>query len=79
MPISLGMERGRMKMRHMMKRWNRWSVYQWYGISPSKDPVTVSYRDTHTGTHIENTHRYTLKHFQDVGGSIGISDNSIHL
>lgn len=28
MPISLGMDSGRMMMRHMMKRANRWSVYQ---------------------------------------------------
>lgn len=48
MPISFGMDRGRMMTRHMMKRANRWSVYQWYGISPSLDPVTVSYREIHT-------------------------------
>lgn len=47
--ISFGMDKGRMMTRHIMKRANRWSVYQWYGISPSTDPVTVSYRETDTG------------------------------
>lgn len=51
MPISLGIESGRMIMRHMTKSAKRWSVYQWYGISPSVFPVTVSYRDRHTETH----------------------------
>lgn len=47
-PISFGMDSGRMMMRHMMKRAKRWSVYQWYGMSASLDPVTVMYRETHT-------------------------------
>lgn len=51
MPISLGIESGRMIMKHMRKSAKRWSVYQWYGISPSVFPVTVSYRDRHTETH----------------------------
>lgn len=49
MPISLGMERGRMMTRHTMKSEKRWSVYQWYGISPSVDPVMVSYKEMQTG------------------------------
>lgn len=51
MPISLGIESGRTIMKHMRKSAKRWSVYQWYGISPSVCPVTVSYRDRHTETH----------------------------
>lgn len=49
-PISLGIESGRMIMKHMRNSAKRWSVYQWYGISPSVFPVTVSYRDRHTET-----------------------------
>lgn len=49
MPISFGIDKGRMMTRQMMERANRWSVYQWYGISASLEPVTVSYKEIHTG------------------------------
>lgn len=55
MPISFGIDRGRMMTRHMMKRANRWSVYQWYGISPSLEPVTISYKEIHTGEELKWT------------------------
>lgn len=48
MPISFGMDRGRIMMRHMMKRANLWSVYQWYGISSAREPVIDWYKEIHT-------------------------------
>lgn len=63
MPISFEMDSGRMMTRHMMKRANRWSVYQWYGISPSLDPVTVSYKEIQTGEeHCWMSIIYLLRH-----------------
>lgn len=52
-----------MMKRHMMKRANLWSVYQWYGISPSVDPVTVSYKEIHTrGEQVRMNMFYLLHH-----------------
>lgn len=75
MPISLGIESGRMIMRHMTKSAKRWSVYQWYGISPSVFPVTVSYRDRHTETH----RHYMFKRVKDPFVSLSCVYIHIHL
>lgn len=54
-PISFGIDSGRMMTRHTRKRENRWSVYQWCGISPSLEPVIVSYKEMDTETQREDS------------------------